>query len=74
MGAQFALKLLWHGNGPGTKLNMESCNQISKGVTSGCERRPKSTILEHFWGILKSLKEVKVTIDVETKKIFELNI
>ena len=37
-------------------------------------KKAKNTIPEHVYGILKSLKEVKVTLDVETNKISELNI
>ena len=50
MRAQSGMKLLWRGHGPGTKLNIESWNQITKGVTPGCERKPKTLFHSTFWG------------------------
>ena len=74
MGARFGMKLLWHGHGPSTQLTSEAWSQIPNDVKTRCERRPKSTIPEHVLGFLKSLKEVKVTLDVKTRNIYELNL
>ena len=56
------------------QLNFEAWIQIPKGVEPGCERRTKSNILRHFLGILNNLKEVKITLDVKTRKIYEIDI
>ena len=37
-----------------------------------CKGRPKSTIMKQFLGILENLEETKVTLDIETRKNYEL--
>ena len=74
MGDIIGMKLLWHVHRLCNHLNSEAWVQIPNGVDLRCERRSKCTILELFLRILKSLMEVKLTIYIETKKIFELNI
>ena len=49
--ALFGMKLLWCGHG----AKLEFWSQIPKGMNSGCEKRPKSSIQEHFFEILESL-------------------
>ena len=49
-------------------------HQIPKDVKPMCKIRLKSIILWHFLGISENLEEVKVTLDVDTIKMYELNI
>ena len=53
---------------------MVSYGHIPKVVKLSCKIRPKITLMWHLLGILKNMVELKATLHVERRKIYELEI